>query len=47
MRILTKLQEDVYNCQSRGLTHLGRLFRLKMHLSESVSDLDAGKHLLR
>ncbi|VDD80201.1 unnamed protein product [Mesocestoides corti] len=47
MRILTRLQEDDYNCQSRALCYLGKLFRLKMHLPGSYTDRAAGEHLMR
>ncbi|EUB58436.1 DNA-directed RNA polymerase I subunit RPA2 [Echinococcus granulosus] len=47
MRILMRLQKGDYNCQSRALCYLGKLFRLKMHLPTSYTDYAAGEHLMR
>lgn len=47
MRILTRLQEDDYNSQSRALRYLGKLFRNRMRLPDTYTDYTAGEYLMR
>ncbi|VUZ42261.1 unnamed protein product [Hymenolepis diminuta] len=46
IKILNRCKEEDYSSQARALSHIGRLFRLKMYLSKCLSDLEVGKHLL-
>ncbi|VDO10449.1 unnamed protein product, partial [Rodentolepis nana] len=46
LRIVSRYKNEDYFSQARTLRHIGRHFRLKMHISKRLSDLEAGKHLL-
>nr|CDS32757.1 DNA directed RNA polymerase I subunit RPA2 [Hymenolepis microstoma] len=46
IKIVTRYKDEEYFNQARTLRHIGRIFRLKMHLSKRLSDLEVGEHLL-